>query len=177
MRVRELRGRWSDLPAGGQTNCGIEVWLVAEASGSILLVVFSVRRVCFCLESLALYWNKDVIDALFRLSSRTVIWRKDSLNRLLIMHACEVLDSPLRSSRQLTISANDHLFPAEHDVSATFDSVDDRLSTKIEIIELRFRYAIVDIHRWNGQCLCATHLIETMDTCHWFFDNAFDSWE
>ena len=74
----------------------------------------------------------------------------------------------------LTVAADDHLLAAEHNIRASLDAIDDRLSAEVQVVEFGLRHAVVDVHRGYGEILRATHLIETMYARDGLLDDALD---
>ncbi len=62
----------------------------------------------------------------------------------------------------------------EHDIACAVESVDERVATAVDIVELGFGDRVVDIDRGEGELAFSCELVEAVDACGCFFGDAPD---
>ena len=77
-----------------------------------------------------------------------------------------------RSLCHVAVAAHDRDFTADHDIKRAIQSIDQRMSAAVEIIELRFGDRIVDVDRRNQEPIFLMHLVEAMHTSRGLLGNA-----
>ena len=75
----------------------------------------------------------------------------------------------------LSVSAHNHLLPAEHDVRGAFQAIDDGLPAGVQVVKSGFDHGIVDVHGWGKEFTGLGHLIQPMDPGYGFFYNSFET--
>lgn len=71
-----------------------------------------------------------------------------------VHYGAQGLESLAASFANLTIATDDHLLTTEHHIGGSFQTIDDGLFTRVQIIEFSFRDGIIDIHGRHGQFVC-----------------------
>jgi hypothetical protein len=64
----------------------------------------------------------------------------------------------------ITIASNDGDFSSEHDISGTFDTVNERFAAAIVVVKLGLRDRIIDVDGRHFERAIAEGLIEVVDT-------------
>ena len=72
----------------------------------------------------------------------------------------------------LTITTNDNLFTAKHDIRSTFQAIYDGFSTRIQIVKSGFNHGIIDIHGGGQEFPSLSHLVQPMNSSNGLFHNS-----
>mmetsp|Transcript_11469 Transcript_11469/g.14181 ORF Transcript_11469/g.14181 Transcript_11469/m.14181 type:complete len:201 (-) Transcript_11469:478-1080(-) len=76
----------------------------------------------------------------------------------------------------LSITANNSLFTSKHNISSSHDTINQRVSATINVIEFTLGNTIVNVQSREQQLLVSHHLIKSVDTSGGFFRNSLDVW-
>ena len=74
----------------------------------------------------------------------------------------------------IAVADNNGNFAGDHDIGGAFNSIDQRLTAAIEVIEFGFCDRIVDIHRREAKRALSGHLIQAVNAGCGLFANALD---
>ena len=74
----------------------------------------------------------------------------------------------------IAVADNNGNFAGDHDIGGAFNSIDQRLTAAIEVIEFGFCDRIVDIHRREAKRALSGHLIQAVNAGCSLFADAFD---
>jgi len=72
----------------------------------------------------------------------------------------------------VTKTADDDLLTSNHDISGSHETIRERVSASIDVIELLFGYGIVNVDSFQKELTSGGHLVESMDTSGCFFGNS-----
>ena len=75
----------------------------------------------------------------------------------------------------LSVSAHNHLLPAEHDVRGAFQAINDGLPAGVQVVKSGFDHGVVDVHGWGKEFTGLGHLIQPMDSGYGFLYNSFET--
>ena len=75
----------------------------------------------------------------------------------------------------LSVSAHNHLLPAEHDVRGAFQAINDGLPAGVQVVKSGFDHGVVDVHGWGKEFSGLGHLIQPMDPSYGFLYNSFET--
>ena len=85
-------------------------------------------------------------------------------------HAATLTSQRLATTlAHVPISANNRDLARKHHVRRTIQSVNQRVTATVQIVELALRHRVVDVDRWEQQFTLRSHLIQTLDTRGGFF--------
>ena len=76
-------------------------------------------------------------------------------------HAAEGVGATLTD---VTVTGNDTDLTGNHDIGSTLDTVNERLTATVQVVELGLGDRVVDVDGRDGQLLLAEHLVEVVDT-------------
>jgi len=69
--------------------------------------------------------------------------------------------------------ANNDFFTSDHHIGGSHDSIWERVSATVNVIELRFGDRVVDVHCWEEKFTFLFKLIESHDTSGGLLGNTF----
>jgi hypothetical protein len=64
----------------------------------------------------------------------------------------------------ITVSGNDSDLTSDHDIGGTLDTVDERLTATVEVVELGLGDTVVNVDGGNLELVLLEHLVEVVDT-------------
>lgn len=76
-------------------------------------------------------------------------------------HGVESLGTTLTD---ITVSGNDSDLTSDHDIGGTLDTVDERLTATVEVVELGLGDTVVNVDGGNLELVLLEHLVEVVDT-------------
>merc|ERR1719234_799421 len=107
--------------------------------------------------------------------------RTDRVNLSDIDHAPKVFQGLAATLSNLTIPCHKNLFSTKHDVGGALEAVNDGLATGVEVVVLGLDHRVVHIHRRHQQLVALAQLVESVNPCNGFLNNAphqlEDCWE
>ncbi|KAF1770050.1 hypothetical protein GCK72_001867 [Caenorhabditis remanei] len=87
----------------------------------------------------------------------------------------ESLERGGRSLSDVSVSSNNGNLSSEHDISSTFDSVWERLTNSVQVVELGLGNRVIDIDCWNLEISLCEHLGQVVNSGGGFLRKSTDS--
>jgi hypothetical protein len=114
--------------------------------------------------------NEDLSDARSLLHGHDLVTRDSSLESVdgidfrdndTSTHSMKSHGTTLSN---ITVTSNNCDLTSDHDIGGTLDTIDQRLTAAIQVIELRLGDGIIDVDSWDEKTLALQHSVQVVNT-------------